>query len=143
MGEWLPGGEGLAPWLTVVRLPALVHAVVVVVRDVDMDKVDASGFALGRKANNQRRVGVALLERTRAPRLHDQPARYGLQHPPPQRTAEGTEVRPGPGADDDLSAGDGSVRLRAEVHGVQGLRGCGENYRLLDDLGHDVLLIRL
>src|SRR5712691_7013740 len=126
----LAAGEILAPGLPVVLLPALVDAVVVVVRDVDVHEVDAPALALGREADDQRRIDVALAKGSRAPGLYDQPARDGLQHAALQRAAESAEFRSGPGADDDFPAGDRTVRSRVEVHRVQSLGSSGQGDRL-------------
>src|SRR5262249_1088714 len=135
----LAPGEDLPPGLPVVALPALVHAIEVVVRDVDVYEVDARLLAFGSETEDQRRIRIALPERARAPGLHDQAPRARLQRPPAQRAAERAEARAGPGADLHFSSGDCAMTFRAQVHRIEIPRRRGKDHRLLDDLGHDVL----
>src|SRR5882672_1175894 len=108
----LAPGKVFTPRFPIVALPALVHSVVVMVRDVDVYEVDARMLAFRREAKDQRRVWVALLERTRSPGMHDQAAGNRLQHPAAQSAAEGAEVRAGSRTDDYFPSGDGAVPLR-------------------------------
>src|SRR5262249_55195281 len=139
----LAPGKNLPPGRPVVALPTLVHTGVIVVRDVDVHEVDARALAHRREANDQRRIRIVLLERARAPGLDDQASGNGLQYPSAKRAAECPEIRSRPGTDGHLASGDGAVPLRADVGRVQLLCGRGKDHRLLDDLGHDVVVLGL
>jgi hypothetical protein len=77
----------------IVRLPTLGHALVVVVGDIEVGEMNSSAASLLHEYQDERGIGITLLERRRSPGLDNQRRLDHGQHRPVERTIERPEPR--------------------------------------------------
>src|SRR5687768_63478 len=67
--------EILPPGRPVVFLPSFVHSLIVLFGHIEMNQIDPAIAAFRNKGEDQGRIGIAVQEICRTPRLYDQPGR--------------------------------------------------------------------
>src|SRR5207302_5822580 len=81
-------GEITPPWVPIVRLPALDHAAIVMVRHVEMHEVYSSVCSFRGEGEDQGRIRITVVKLGRAPGLDHEPSRDDLENRTRERAIE-------------------------------------------------------
>jgi len=110
----------------------------IVLRNIDVNQIDAPLLAILHEFEDQHRIQVIIVKLAASPALNDKLSRNCRKHGSAQHAIERAESAAGFGADLYLPAGNGGVAFGTQINIIKLLGGRGEVHRLFDGIEHPV-----